>query len=99
MSKWLQSGMRRDLCVLLYGDERRGQQLKADIEARYEDRLHPDRFYGAMQKLVRAGFVEKRTEGLHDVYALTDAGERSVEEHAAWVREEVAEAGGADSVE
>jgi hypothetical protein len=33
------------------------------------------------------------------VYALTDAGERSVEEHAAWVREEVAEAGGADSVE
>ncbi|NHN49931.1 PadR family transcriptional regulator [Halostella sp. JP-L12] len=90
MSKWLQSGMRRDLCVLLYGERRRGQQLKADVEAHYDGRLDPDRFYGAMQKLVRAGYVEKGREGLHDVYALTDAGERAVEDHAAWIRDEVA---------
>ncbi|WP_135535598.1 MULTISPECIES: PadR family transcriptional regulator [Halostella] len=85
MSKWLQSGMRRDLCALLYGGELRGQELKAALEAHYDDRVDPDRFYGAMQKLVRAGYAEKHTDGLHDVYALTDAGERAVAAHAEWL--------------
>ena len=89
MSKWLQSGTRRDLCALLYGEELRGQELKSAVKAHYDGRLRPDRFHGAMEKLRRAGYVAERTEGLHDVYALTEAGERAVEAHAGWLAEQV----------
>ncbi|NKE35713.1 PadR family transcriptional regulator [Natronococcus sp. JC468] len=88
MSKWLRSGRRRDLCFLLAAeDELRGQQLKSRLESHYDDRLEPKSFYGSLSALVEAGFVEKRTEGLHDVYALTDAGEKRVREHGEWVRD------------
>ncbi|MEY7848006.1 PadR family transcriptional regulator [Natrarchaeobius sp. A-rgal3] len=88
MSKWLQSGRRRDVCVLLVADgPLRGQQLKSRLEAHYDDRLEPKSFYGSLSALVDAGFVEKRTDGIHDVYALTDAGERRVREHFEWVRD------------
>lgn len=96
MSKWLQSGRRRDICFLLAADgEMRSQQLKSRLESHYDDRLEPKSFYGSLSALVDAGFVEKRTEGIHDVYALTEAGERGVREHGTWVREclEAAEAG------
>ncbi|MFC4544522.1 PadR family transcriptional regulator [Halosolutus amylolyticus] len=87
MAKWLRSGRRRDICVLLAaGGEMRGQQLKSDLESHYDDRLEPKSFYGSLSALVDAGFVEKRTEGIHDVYALTDAGERRVREHYEWMR-------------
>jgi DNA-binding PadR family transcriptional regulator len=89
MSKWLQSGMRRDICALLYGRELRRQELKSAVESHYGERIEPDRFYGALEKLVGAGFVDKRTEGLHDVYALTDAGERAVTSHVEWLRGQV----------
>ncbi|MWV39118.1 PadR family transcriptional regulator [Natrialba sp. INN-245] len=88
MSKWLQSGRRRDVCFLLVADgPLRGQQLKSRLEAHYDDRLEPKSFYGSLSALVDAGFVEKRTQGIHDVYALTDAGERRMRDHVAWVRE------------
>ncbi len=89
MSKWLHSGRRRDICFLLAAaeDELRGQQLKTRLESHYDDRLEPKSFYGSLSALVDAGFVEKRTEGLHDVYALTEAGERRAREHGAWVRD------------
>ncbi len=87
MTKWLQSGRRRDICALLAArGEARGQQLKSDLEAHYDDRLEPKAFYGSLSALVEAGFVAKRTEGIHDVYTLTDAGERRLEEHADWLR-------------
>ncbi|MFC6768491.1 PadR family transcriptional regulator [Natrinema soli] len=89
MSKWLRSGRRRDVCFLLAAAEEgelRGQQLKSRLESHYDDRLEPKSFYGSLSALVDAGFVEKRTEGLHDVYALTDGGERRVREHFEWVR-------------
>lgn len=88
MSKWLQSGRRRDVCFLLAANgEMRSQQLKSRLESHYDDRLEPKSFYGSLSALVDAGFVEKRTEGIHDVYALTAAGERRAREHGAWVRE------------
>lgn len=96
MGKWLQSGRRRDVCYLLAAAEDgqlRGQQLKSRLEAHYDERLEPKSFYGSLSALVDAGFVEKRTEGIHDVYALTDAGERRLREHARWV-ETCLEAGG-----
>ncbi|MDG5760054.1 PadR family transcriptional regulator [Natronococcus sp. A-GB1] len=95
MSKWLQSGRRRDLCFLLAAEgELRGQQLKSRLESHYDERLEPKSFYGSLSALLETGFVEKRTEGLHDVYALTETGERRVREHGEWVRtciEETAE--------
>lgn len=85
--KWLQSGMRRDLCVLLYGtDGLKGQRLKTELESHYESHVAPKQYYGALEALVDAGFVEKREEGLHDVYSLTEAGERALERHVEWVR-------------
>ncbi|SIS18441.1 PadR family transcriptional regulator [Natronorubrum thiooxidans] len=90
MTKWLRSGRRRDICVLLAGadgGELRGQQLKSQLEARYDDHLEPKAFYGSLSALVDAGFVEQRTAGIHDVYALTDGGERRLRDHYEWVRE------------
>ncbi|APX95619.1 PadR family transcriptional regulator [Natronorubrum daqingense] len=89
MSKWLQSGRRRDICVLLAGasdGELRGQQLKSRLESRYDDHLEPKSFYGSLSALVDAGFVEERTEGIHDVYALTDGGDKRLREHAEWIQ-------------
>ncbi|ELY88250.1 PadR family transcriptional regulator [Natrialba hulunbeirensis JCM 10989] len=108
MTKWLQSGRRRDICVLLaaasgsdtedtvdatddtasqaaHRGELRGQQLKSQLESHYDDRIEPKSFYGTLSALVDTGFVEKRTEGLHDVYALTEAGERRLYDHYEWM--------------
>ncbi len=87
MAKWLRSGRRRDICfVLATTGELRGQQLKSTLESHYDDRLEPKAFYGSLSALVDAGFVEKRTEGIYDVYLLTDAGEQRMRAHAEWVR-------------
>ncbi len=90
MPKWLQSGRRRDLCVLLYeADELRGQSLKTRLEDRYDARIDSKSFYGALESLENKGFVERRTDGIHEVYALTDAGEARVEEQYEWMRERI----------
>ncbi|QFU83226.1 PadR family transcriptional regulator [Natronorubrum aibiense] len=89
MSKWLQSGRRRDVCILLAGSadgELRGQQLKSRLESHYDDHLEPKSFYGSLSALVDAGLVEKRTDGIHDVYALTEGGERRLRAHYNWMR-------------
>lgn len=87
--EWLTSGLRRDVCILLYDEECRAQTLKSALEARYDRRVKPDRFYGALETLESKGFVEKHVEGLEDVYSLTDAGRTSVERQYEWVREQV----------
>jgi DNA-binding PadR family transcriptional regulator len=87
--EWLTSGLRRDACILLYGDEQRAQALKSALEARYDRRLKPDRFHGALQALESKGFVEKRVEGLEDVYSLTAAGRDGVEAQFEWFEEQL----------
>jgi DNA-binding PadR family transcriptional regulator len=87
----LTSGLRRDVCVLLYGEERRAQALKSAIESHYDRRVKPDRFYGALDALESNGFVRKRVEGLEDVYSLTDAGATSVETQFEWMRQRLDE--------
>lgn len=88
--QWLRSGLRRDLCIALYGaGEVRGQQLKADLEARYDGRVPSRQFREALDALVETGHVRRRTEGVHDVYALADAGEQGVEAQFEWLREQV----------
>lgn len=90
MTKWLQSGRRRDICYLLAaadGGELRGQSCKSKLESHYDERIEPSAFYGSLSALVDAGLVAKRTEGIADVYSLTEAGDRRLRDHAAWVRE------------
>lgn len=91
MAKFLQSGRRRDLCAILAGEALQAQALKSRLSAHYDERIEPASFYGALETLVDAGFVEARTEGIHDVYALTDAGEARLREHYAWLTEQLGE--------
>ena len=87
MGPWLQSGRRRDCCYLLAeAGELRGQALKTRLETHYGERIDPKSFYGSLSALVDAGHVESREAGLHDVYALTDAGEDRLRAHHAWAR-------------
>jgi len=87
MSKWLRSGLRRDICVVVAREgEPTGQECKAALEAQYDDRIEPSQFYGALSALTSSGHLEKRTDGIHDRYALTDAGERALRDHYAWAR-------------
>ncbi|WP_435182692.1 DNA-binding protein [Halobellus sp. EA9] len=86
MSRWLQSGRRRDLCALLYeAGTLRGQKLKTSLERHYDTRLDPQSFYGSLDALVDRGLVAVETEGIHDVYRLTEAGIDGVESHHRWL--------------
>ncbi|CAI48930.1 PadR family transcription regulator [Natronomonas pharaonis DSM 2160] len=87
--EWLTSGLRRDICVLLYAESRRAQQLKSALEARYDRRIPPERFYGAVEALESKGFVETHVEGLEDVYSLTDAGRDGVATQFRWMADHV----------
>jgi DNA-binding PadR family transcriptional regulator len=94
MAKWLQSGRRRDMCVLLAAaddGELSGQGLKTRLESRYDTRIDPKSFYGALEAMADAGFVEQRTEGIADKYSLTEAGERRLREQFEWMRESLDE--------
>lgn len=92
MNEYHRSGTRRDICVLLYdAGELRGQQLKAALADHYDRRIDPTQFYAVLDALVGSGHVEKREEGLHDVYALTDPGEEALLDHYEWMQSLVAE--------
>ena len=84
MTRFLQSGRRRDVCVLLAGESMQAQALKTRLEDHYDERIDPESFYAALETLERGGFVETRAEGIHDVYALTDAGRERLLDHLDW---------------
>ncbi|MDB2237688.1 helix-turn-helix transcriptional regulator [Halorubrum ezzemoulense] len=91
MTKWFHSGRRRDLCALLYEHgELRAQSLKSRLESHYDERIDPGSFYGTLSALVEAGHLRRRTEGIADVYALTEAGEAALLDHYAWLGERIA---------
>ena len=90
MTKWFHSGRRRDLCALLYdAGELRAQSLKNRLESHYDERIDPGSFYATLRSLVESGFLDRRTEGIADAYALTDAGERALLDHYEWLSERV----------
>lgn len=93
MAKWLQSGRRRDMCILLAGaedGELTGQRLKTRLESHYDTRIDPQSFYGALDAMEDAGFVESRVDGIAEKYSLTEAGERMLREQFEWMRETLA---------
>ena len=92
MAEWLRSGLRRDVCAVLYDlGEATGQECKTALEAHYDRRLSPETFYGALDTLVETGHAEERVDGIHDRYALTDAGERALLAHHEWLADCVGE--------
>lgn len=90
MAKFLVSGRRRDLVVLVYAmGNPREQALKRALETHYEDRISPAEFYGAIEALVDHGFVRKTADGVHDRVSLTEAGERALLDHYEWMTEQI----------
>ncbi|MFB6170345.1 MAG: helix-turn-helix transcriptional regulator [Haloarculaceae archaeon] len=86
MARWLQSGLRRDACAVVAAlDDPSAQQVKRELERHYEGTVKPRTFYGALETLAEKGYLETRTEGIHDHYSLTDGGERALREHYAWL--------------
>lgn len=87
---YIESGRRRDLCVLLYAADNeglRGQELKARLESHYDRRIEPREFYGSLDALVDADHVERIESGIHDRYRLTGAGEQALEAHYHWMQQ------------
>ncbi|WP_255150542.1 PadR family transcriptional regulator [Halorarius halobius] len=89
MSKWLASGTRRDICILLYGEEMPAQKLKSALQDRYDRRIDPEQFRAALRALEDTGHVEKRVDGLADVFSLSEAGRRGVERQYEWFEQRV----------
>jgi DNA-binding PadR family transcriptional regulator len=84
--RWLESGTRRDMCAALLAlGEARGPELKRRLERRYDDRLDSKRFYDRLSALESSGHVERRVDGLDDVYTLTERGERGVRAQRRWL--------------
>jgi len=86
--KWLRSGLRRDICVIVASEGApTAQECKAALESRYDERVEPSTFYGALETLTDTGHLAKTVDGIHDRYELTEAGERSLRDHYDWVTE------------
>jgi len=92
MSKWLSSGLRRDVCVVVAseGDPTK-QSVKRTIERKNDERIRPKRFDGAVRKLEDAGIVEREPDGVHDRLTLTASGAERLREHREWADERLAD--------
>ena len=89
--RWLQSGLRRDICIVVAGlDAPTGQQAKAALERRYDDRIQPKTFHGALEALVSGGFLTRTQDGLADRYTLSEAGERQLRAQYDWLASNLA---------
>ncbi|MFC6726128.1 PadR family transcriptional regulator [Halobium palmae] len=90
MAKWLQSGLRRDICVVVAGlDEPTDRAVKRGIETKYGETVRPKTFHGAMRELVEIGYLDEEADGLQDRYALTELGRDRLAEQFEWMRERV----------
>lgn len=88
MAKWLQSGLRRDICIVIADlGNPTGQDIKRAVEAKYEGPVRPKTFRGAMTDLEKTGHVVSEVDGVYDRYSLTEGGERLLREQFEWMRE------------
>jgi len=92
MGRWLHSGLRRDICVVVAdlggGTDR---EIKAALERRYEERVSPSQYQGALDALVRQGYLDRVVDGVQDRVTLTETGARAVREQATWLQDAVEE--------
>jgi DNA-binding PadR family transcriptional regulator len=78
------------MLAILAGESRQAQAIKAELSRHYDERIDPKTFYASLEALEDAGFVRAETDGIHDVYALTEAGEARLREHYTWLGEQLA---------
>lgn len=89
MAKWLHSGRRRDICMILYRtDGLLAQEIKTQLEAHYESRIEPKRFRSALKNLAATDYVQAHPDGIQDRYTLTDTGREALEAHLSWINEQ-----------
>lgn len=88
MSRWLQSGLRRDICVIVatLGDPTE-TATKTALEEHYGERVRPGQFHGAVDALVRQGHLRRRPDGLQDRLQLTTEAREALSAHRRWLVE------------
>lgn len=90
MTKWLQSGLRRDICIVVADlGNPTGHKVKRAIEAHYEETVRPKTFRGALTDLEKTGHLESEVDGVYDRYSLTPGGERRLREQYEWMQEKL----------
>lgn len=88
MTRWLQSGLRRDICVVVAAEaDPTETDVKTALEAHYGDRVRPSQFHGAIDALVRQGHLERQPDGLQDRLSLTPGSREALETHVDWLQE------------
>ena len=88
MTKWLQSGLRRDICIVVADlGNPTGHDVKRAIEAHYEETVRPKTFRGAITELEKTGHLESEVDGVYDRYSLTAGGERRLRAQYSWMQE------------
>lgn len=94
MTRWLQSGLRRDICVVVAAaDEPTETETKTALETHYDERVRPGQFHGAVDALVRGGHLRREDAGLQQQLSLTPESEDALVHHLEWLRESVDTAG------
>lgn len=86
MARWLHSGLRRDLCVAVAAlDSPSESNVKRTLERRYETRIRPKTFHGALDALESQGFVERTVDGVHERVSLTERGRTGLRSQYEWL--------------
>lgn len=87
MARWLHSGLRRDVCVAVAALESPTESdVKRELEERYDTRIRPKSFHGALDELESKGVVERTVDGVHDRVSLTERGEEGLRAQYEWLR-------------
>ncbi|MEE6209061.1 PadR family transcriptional regulator [Salarchaeum sp. III] len=92
MSRWLQSGLRRDVCITIAGlDDPTVSGVKRALEKRYESRVRPKTYHGAIDGLESQGLVERTADGAHERVALTETGAADLRAQFEWMADTLAD--------
>lgn len=92
MARWLQSGLRRDVCVVVAANGNPTESaVKRALEAHYDGRVRPKTFFGALDALESKGLLEREADGVHDRVSLTERGETDLRAHYEWLSDELAD--------
>ncbi|WP_129115805.1 PadR family transcriptional regulator [Halegenticoccus tardaugens] len=80
------TGFQRDLVYVIAGfDEPSGQDVKEELETRFDEEINHGRLYPNLDVLVQRGYVEKGTiDRRTNSYSLSEYGREQLEERRKW---------------
>lgn len=92
MPRWLQSGLRRDICIVVAGAENPTESdVKRGLERRYGSRVRPKTFHGALDALESQGLLDRTVDGVHVRVSLTERGETDLRAQYEWMTDALAD--------